>query len=253
MLRQRLFAILENTGPHDRTAATFDVAMVALILANVTAVVAESVPDVAKAHAQPLAMFERVSLLIFAVEYALRLWSCTTDPRFARPVTGRLRCAARPLVVIDLLVFLPGLLALTADLRWLRLLRLLRMLKVARYSTALQTFARILKQCAPELLSTLFVMLLLLVMSSSLMYFLEKDTPNSAFTSIPAAMWWGIATFTTVGYGDITPTTAVGRLLGGCVAVLGIAMFAIPAGVLGAAFSEELRRKREDKGGHGDH
>src|SRR5262245_20030689 len=157
--RQRLFAILENLDPHDRVGAVYDVAMVVLILANVTAVVAESVPEVGAAWARPLALFEDVSLVIFAAEYALRLWTCTADPRFARPVAGRLRCAARPLVVLDLLVFLPGLLRLTTDLRWLRLLRMLRMIKVTRYSTALQTFARVLRQCGAELMSALFVML----------------------------------------------------------------------------------------------
>jgi voltage-gated potassium channel len=102
----------------------------------------------------------------------------------------------------------------------------------------------VLKRCAPELLSTLFVMMVMLVFSSSLMFLLERDA-NPKFASIPDAMWWGIATFTTVGYGDVTPITPLGRLLGGCVAILGIAMFAIPAGVLGAAFSQELTKRNK--------
>lgn len=249
-LRQRTFAVLEPSGDGTAIGRAIDLFLVVLILGNVTAVVAETVPELRAEHALLFARFETASLVVFVVEYLLRLWSCTADARFRQPVLGRLRCAARPLMLIDLLAIAPGLLMVAAvDLRMLRILRmlrLLRLLKLTRHSTALQMFGRILKSKAPELGSTLFVMMLLLVLASSLMYFLEHEA-NPGFSSIPAAMWWGIATFTTVGYGDLTPITPGGRLLGGAVALLGIAMFAIPAGVLGAAFSDELQQQREQQ------
>ncbi len=247
-LRQRTFAVLEPIGEASLASRAVDWCLMALILGNVAAIVAESVPALHDAHGLAFARFESVSLAVFATEYVARLWSCTSDPRYRQPILGRLRYAARPLLLIDLLAVLPGVLALRGvDLRILRMLRLLRLAKLTRHSAALQMFGRILHSRAAELGSTLFVMILLLVLSSALMFFLEHDA-NPAFSSIPTAMWWGIATFTTVGYGDLTPITPMGRLLGGVVAVLGIAMFAIPAGILGAAFSEELqeqRRKRE--------
>ncbi|MGE3174537.1 MAG: potassium channel family protein [Planctomycetota bacterium] len=249
-LRARTLAVLEPAADGDRLSRGVDLFLVALIVANVTAVVLETVPEVEARHGAALATFEVVSLAVFGLEYALRLWCCTAAPGHAHPLGGRLRWALRPMMLIDLLAILPGLLLLTTlDLRMLRalrLLRLLRLLKLTRHSAALQMFGRILRSRAPELASTLFVMLLLLVMASSLMYVLERDS-NPAFSSIPTAMWWGIATFTTVGYGDLTPITPAGRLLGGFVAILGIAMFAIPAGLLGAAFSEELQEQRRKK------
>jgi voltage-gated potassium channel len=246
-LRQRVHEILEGQA-EDAVARAINIGMLALILTNVAAVVLATVPSIGERHAATFELFETVSLAIFATEYALRLWSCTADPRFADPVTGRLRQAVQAMTLIDLLAILPGLLPFTdidlRTLRALRLLRVLRVLKLTRYSASLQTFVSVLRSKAPELLSILFVLLLLLVMSASLMYFLERDT-NPAFDSIPTAMWWGIVTFTTVGYGDLTPVTPAGRVVGGCVAVLGIGMFAIPAGLLGAAFTAEIDRRKQ--------
>jgi voltage-gated potassium channel len=245
--RPRLFSILEGRAHGDPIARWYDPAMMGLILANVAAVVLGTVESIHAQYHAEFRVFEHLSLAVFSVEYLLRMWACGSTPSYAG-WRGRLRYALRPLVLIDLLSIAPGLLKLEFDarfLRGLRVFRLLRLFKLTRYSSSLQTFGRVLRRCAPELMSTLFVLLLLLVIASSLMYYLERGT-NPAFSSIPAAMWWGIATFTTVGYGDITPITPAGRLLGGCVAILGIAMFAIPAGVVGAAFSEEWRKQRRD-------
>jgi voltage-gated potassium channel len=102
----------------------------------------------------------------------------------------------------------------------------------------------VLKSKAPDLLSLLFLLLMLLMVSSTLMYHLEHEAQPNAFSSIPATMWWGIVTLTTIGYGDMAPVTAGGRALGGVIAILGIGMFALPAGLLGAAFVDELGKAR---------
>src|SRR5262245_39219852 len=248
--RQRLFSILEGRAHGDPIARWFDPAMTALILANVAAVVLETVASIGRRYQAEFRGFERFSLAVFSVEYVLRIWVCGSAPSYAG-WRGRLRYAMRPLVLIDLLSIAPGLLAAEFDARFLRSLRLwrlwrlVRLFKLTRYSSSRHTVGRVLRRGGPELLATLFVMLLLLVVASSLMYFLEKND-NQQFSSIPVAMWWGIATFTTVGYGDITPITPAGRLLGGCVGILGILMFAIPAGVVGAAFAEEWPRQGGD-------
>ena len=139
------------------------------------------------------------------------------------------------------------------DLRSVRLLRLLRMVRIAkvgRYSLAVRTLHNVLRAKAADLLSLLFLLLVLLVVSSTLMYFLEHEAQPQTFSSIPATMWWGIITLTTIGYGDMTPATGTGRLLGGVIAIAGIAMFALPAGLLGAAFVEELGKAQQARRSH---
>jgi voltage-gated potassium channel len=146
----------------------------------------------------------------------------------------------------DFMSFAPFYIAwLPLDLRFLRilrLLRLLRVLKLGRYSTSMSLVARVFKRKWPDLAAALIVLLVMLVLASSLMYYVERDVQPVAFSSIPAAMWWGVATFTTVGYGDVYPQTPLGKMLGSVIAVLGIAFFALPAGILASGFSEERER-----------
>jgi voltage-gated potassium channel len=152
-------------------------------------------------------------------------------------------------MLVDFLAILPYyLVILGVDLRVmraLRLFRIVRLLKIARYSSALQTLGRVLLKSKGELGMCFFAMVVLLILASSLMFYAERDVQPELFSSIPAAMWWGMATLTTVGYGDIYPLTPFGKLLGSFIAVLGVAMFALPAGILGAAFSGELHKDDE--------
>lgn len=249
---------LLEAEPASRAASTVRWLLAVLIVANVASVVLESVHDLQVDCSALFAALETASVVIFTGEYLLRAWAAPEQPRFASPVLGRLRWAASPAAVIDLLSILPSLLLLAGfDLRALRLVRLSRLLRVAklgRYSLAVQTLQRVLRNKAPDLLSLLFLLLVLLVVSSTLMFHLEHEAQPKAFTSIPTTMWWGIITLTTIGYGDLAPVTAGGRVLGGCIAILGIGMFALPAGLLGAAFVEELNRARNAKSaGTGEH
>jgi voltage-gated potassium channel len=132
------------------------------------------------------------------------------------------------------------------DLRFLRILRIfrvLRVLKLERYFVALRTVARVLKRKSAEIASTFIVMFILLVLASAIMHYIEPQT----FANIPRAMWWGIVTLTTVGYGDIYPQTALGQLLGAVLALLGIGLFGLPAGILAAGFVEEIHSKQDKK------
>jgi voltage-gated potassium channel len=192
--------------------------------------------------------FEIFSVAIFTVEYLLRLWSCTAAEKYSWPLMGRLRFTFTPLAIVDLLAILPFYLPqVDIDLRFVRIVRLFRIAKVGRYSRALSTFGRVAAAKRAELIAILSILVILLILASSLMYYAENDAQPDRFSSIPAAMWWGIATLTTIGYGDIYPITGVGKLLAGFVAVLGVGMFALPTGILGAAFVEEIqsaKRKR---------
>ncbi|NDP48833.1 MAG: ion transporter [Sulfuriferula multivorans] len=240
-IRNRVHEALSGTST-DRLTRLVSVALIALILLNVLAVMAESVESVRMEYGAWLTGFEWVSVAVFSLEYLLRLWSCTSLPRFKNPVTGRVRYIFTPMAIIDLLAILPALLMWTGvDLRVLRILRLTRMLRLAklgRYSKALQMMGEVARQKREELVLSLMLMLLMLVVASSLIYLVENEQQPDVFSSIPASMWWGITTLTTVGYGDAYPMTVMGKLLGAAIAVMGIGLFALPAGIIASAFVE---------------
>jgi len=220
-----------------------------LIILNVIAVALETVESLHRAWARAFHLFDVCSVAVFTLEYALRLWACTVNPRYAAPVTGRLRYALRPLMLVDLLAVAPAYCAglLVLDLRILRLIRLfrlLRILKIARYSESLQLLGRVLVAKRAELLVTLAAVMVLLVIASTVMYYVEHDEQPEVFSSIPATMWWGIETLTTIGYGDVVPKSVLGKVVNSCIALLGIGLFALPAGILGSGFVEELHNRR---------
>ena len=245
-IREHVYYFLE---PGDDKGRSVDVAIIVLIFRNIVALILETVESIYSAHQATFALIENVSIAVFSVEYILRIWSCTTNPRYAHPVSGRLRFLVSPLGIIDLLAILPFFLPFFGvDLRFVRtvrLLRIFRIVKLARYSRALRLLGHVVHQRKEELLSIFFVLLTLLIISSSLMFFAEHSVQPEVFSSIPTTMWWGIVTLTTVGYGDAYPITPLGQTIGAIIAVLGIGMFALPAGILGAGFTDELQKMRQ--------
>jgi voltage-gated potassium channel len=248
-LRKRVREIVVVARPGDTASRVFDVLIVTLILLNVAAMIAESVEHIRSAMATLLAGFEYFSVAVFSAEYLLRVWSCVEDPIYRRPIVGRLRFAATPLAIVDLLAVLPFYLPFVPlDLRMLRMLRIMRIIRLAklgRYSDSLQTLGRVVATRKEQLISALFILVILLVIASCLMFYAEHETQPDTFSSIPAAMWWAVTTVTTVGYGDVLPATSLGKLLGAVIAVLGIGMFALPTGILGAGFVEEMQRRKQ--------
>ena len=247
-LRHRIHELLEPAGTGDRASRAVDIFIVTLIALNVVALVLETVEPVRRAFPALFPWFERWSVAVFSVEYVLRLWSATADPRYASPIRGRLRFARSPLAVIDLLAILPAYLPFVGiDLRVIRaarLFRIFRLAKLARYSRALQMFGRVIAAKKEELVTTFMLLLLLLLVAASMLYFAEHRAQPDVFPSIPAAMWWGVVTITTVGYGDVYPVTVAGRAIAAVVAILGLGMFALPTGLLGAGFVEEMDRRK---------
>lgn len=245
-LKTRIYGILE---PGDDDSKYFDPFIMGLIVLNVAAAVLETVESIHKPYASLFSAFEIFSVAVFSVEYVLRIWSCTVNPRFKDRVQGRLRFMVTPMALVDLFVVLPFYLPfIIADLRFMRairLFRLFRVLKLARYSESLQTFVDVLRLKKEELILMFFAIMILLVVSSSLVYEAEHEAQPEAFASIPAAMWWGIVTLATVGYGDVYPETAWGKLIGSVVVILGIGLFALPTGVLASGFAEVLARRKE--------
>jgi voltage-gated potassium channel len=244
--RREVHDILEVGGSAHPAGRVVNAFIVILILLNAAAFAAETVDHLADRYGRYFDAFNVFSVAIFTIEYVLRIWSAVEIPMLSRmkPWQARLRFAFRPIMLIDLMAILPFYLQflIPIDLRILRVLRLFRLLMLVRYSPALQTLGRVLADEYRALLGALLVMLVLLLFSSTAIYFLERDGQPEVFGSIPASAWWAISTLTTVGYGDAVPATPWGRVVGGVVMLLGVGMFALPIAIIAAGFSLESAR-----------
>ena len=247
-LRHRVYLILDAGPTAGRLGAVYEVALSVLIIANVLAVTLASVPDLYAAYAAVFDGFEVFSVAVFTVEYGLRLWAAPEDPRFTRlaPAEARLRYAVNPLMLIDLLAFAPAyidLLVPSVDLRMLRLFRLLRLLKIIRYSPALTTFSQVIVSERRALIGTLLLLLCVMCFSAEAMHLVEGTVQPKLFGTLPDAMWWAIATLTTVGYGDAIPVTAIGKIVAAITMILGLGLFALPVGIVVTSFVDQIHRR----------
>ncbi|MEL6561414.1 MAG: ion transporter [Bacteroidota bacterium] len=237
-----------------RLSRMFDIFIMVLIVLNVVAVIFETVNAISVRFHHFFVVFEFFSVMVFSFEYALRVWACTSLKKYAHPVFGRLSYIFTLGALIDLLAILPFYLPLVLSLdgrflRILRLFRLFRLFKLGRYSSAFKMIENVLNNRRSELSISVGIILSMLVIASSMMYFIENEAQPEKFSSIPETMWWGVATLTTVGYGDVYPITPFGQLFGAVIAILGVGMFALPAGIIAAGFERELseREKKEKK------
>ncbi|MDG2306853.1 MAG: ion transporter [Candidatus Binatia bacterium] len=253
-LRKRVHMALDFDQNDNRLDQFVSFAILVLIALNVMVVIAGSVPTIQQQYRVLFWRFEFFSVAVFSVEYLLRIWSCVEEERFASPISGRLRYATSAFGLIDLVAILPfyigtvelGLRTPMRSARVFRLFALLRILKIGRYSSAVNTLARVLRDKREELVITAALGGMLLLCASATMFVLEHQDNPEDFSSIPASMWWGITTLTTVGYGDATPVTPMGKLVAGGIQILGLIMFALPAGVLASGFTDELKRQRAE-------
>lgn len=253
-IRERCFELLESEANHDNARKAIIYFLFILISLNVLMVVLETEQGLYEQYIFFFFLFEIISIIIFSIEYMLRLWVCTFNPDYSAPISGRLRYALSPLALIDLLAILPFFIpfVIPLDLRILRMVRLtrvFRVLKLGRFSHAWETFSVVLRSRAEELIVSIIIIFMILTISSSVMYFVEHDAQPDKFSSIPAAMWWGVVTLSTVGYGDIYPITQTGKLIGAIVAISGIALFALPAGIIVAGFVENVHIRNHNSNG----
>ena len=245
-LRREVHDVLEVGGDAHPMGRVVNGFIIVLIFLNAIAFAADTVPELAGRYRWEFATFNAFSVIVFTVEYALRIWSAVEIPMLSRLPRwqARLRYAMRPMMIIDLLAFLPWYLhwLYPLDLRLLRVFRLFRLLMLVRYSPALQTLGRVVTDEYRALLGALLVILILLLFASSGMYLIERHMQPDKFGSIPQAAWWALATLTTVGYGDVVPVTPLGKMLGGVVMLLGVGMIALPVAIIATGFSQESTR-----------
>ena len=243
--RRRLSALFDDALPTTWASQLFNSALAAVIVINVISVVLESVKFLRHGHAALFWWIEQTASMIFAAEYALRVWTAVDlhDAKFRHPVWGRLAYIRSFFAIVDLVAVFPAILGFLwgDNLRVLRIIRLLRMLKLTRHSSGFAMIWSVLREEAHAISYVVFMLCFLLTLSGAFMYMIEGEAQPEVFTSIPVAMWWAIETLTTVGYGDIVPATLAGRILGGIVSIAGIGTLAILSGLITVSFMGQLK------------
>lgn len=247
--RQKVHALVYPSDYGGDLHAMFDGFIVFWVLVSVIAVILESVNSIHRMLNLEFIVLDTIAVAVFTAEYALRLYSCVEEPAYAHGLWGRLNQARRLSFVVDLLSILPFFLEAAlnhlVDLRFLRVFRMMRLLKLNRHSSATQTLMQVVYREWSVLWAAGFIMMLLVIMMASLGYLFEHEAQPDKFENIPQAIYWGVITLTSVGYGDIAPVTPAGRIITVLLAIMGIGIFAIPAALLTSAFSDQLRQERE--------
>ena len=246
-LRAALHRQLEPSARERPGLSTLNKALVAAIVVSTGFAILETEPALRRGREGFFRGVDLAFAALFAVEYAARFWTAAENVA-RRGLRGRLAWALSPMALVDL-VAVVSLAAPLADgdavlLRLLRILRILKLARLGRFSTAAAALAQAVRDRSWELAAGAAVAGLLLLVSATLLYLVEGGVQPEAFGSIPRAMWWSVATLTTVGYGDVFPVTPLGRLLAGATAIAGIGLIALPTGILAAAFSDAVQREK---------
>lgn len=247
--RQRLHAIVFPSRFGGDLQQYFDVFISFFVVTSVLISILESVQIIDYVMNVEFSVFDSVAVAIFTVEYTIRIYSCVEEKKFHGSILGRLKQATTPSTLIDFLAILPFFLEVflhhLIDLRFLRVFRLTRLLKLTRNSDATAILIKVIAREWPILSASAFIMMLLVIMTASFGYLFEHEAQPDKFDNIPNAIYWAVITLASVGYGDISPVTTLGRLVTVIMALMGIGIFAIPAALLASAFSDELRKERE--------
>lgn len=251
-IRRRTYEVMEVGAPGDALSRTVDLMIMSLVFGNVVAVILESVPSIGQPYAELFLGFERLSVAAFTAEFLCRFWSAAEKPgepgQADSEARRRLRYLFSPMAIVDLLAISPFYLQtfFALDLRFLRVLRLLRVVKLTRYSSALGRLVEVFQLQRKALAASFFVLSVAVVMSASVVYVVEHPSQPDAFGSIPDAMWWAVCTLTTVGYGDVTPITPLGKLVASCIQIVGIGMVALPTSLFASGFAVIMARSEHE-------
>ena len=246
-LRSRAYDLFGEHERHSAARSATTILIVAAIGIGAIAAIVGSLPDLGAFERTVIVGLRAASVGVLTLEYLARLWIAPeADPAlFDRAARARVTYATSFAGLIDLAAILPALLIAVLPIapEWVALFAIIALFKLFRHLPAISLMAAVVRREGRSLLASLITMGVLLVVVSTIMYVLERQTQPEVFRSIPHAMWWGIVTMATVGYGDMAPQTALGRVFGGFTMLLGIAMFAVPAGILATGFAEELRKR----------
>ena len=247
-IQKRTSQLLSKGNVADKPSQYVDMILFILIVLNIAAVCLESVKHIGNEYKIAFNAFEFFSVVIFSIEYVLRVWSAPArnDLGNSTNFIKRMKYIFSFTGLIDFLAIIPSILPYFfggLDLRWLRVLRLLRLLKISNYSSALEDFFSAIKADWRSFSAALYLMVIALFLSSALMYIAEHDSQPEKFSSIPETMWWGLITLTTVGYGDVSPVTPLGKIIGAFTAIMGVCTVALLTGIVASAFANQRAQK----------
>ena len=246
-LRQRVYMALEQGPVGERLAVFTDRALMALIIVNLIAVALESVPDIGARYTLAFDVIEYFSLVVFTIEYGLRLWGAVEHGphQHLTSMGARLKYALSAAGLIDLASVLPFWLNLVTpdDFRFVLVFRMVRFFKIARYSPAMRSLLDVLYRERRALFGCLVITLGAALVAAALMHFAEGDVQPKKLGTIPDALWWSIVTIGTIGYGDVVPITALGKLIAVGTIFMGLVLMALPIGIIATAFSEQIHRR----------
>lgn len=245
-IKKWVYHLVRDDDKNDFASNVFDTVIITIILINVFLVILDT-------FELPLWLqnisniVEFVSVVIFSIEYLMRLWTANYLYPNEKPFKARLKYMTTFMAIIDLLAILPYYIPfiITIDLRvlrTLRIIRLLRLFKLKRYTEALAAISEVFRKKSSQLLSSIVLVSLLMVIASVLIFNVENDAQPDKFTNAFSGLWWAVATLTTVGYGDIYPITIAGKIFSGLLALLGIGLVAVPAGIISAGFIEGISK-----------
>ena len=247
-IKKRTSELLSKGNVTDKPSQYVDMSLFILILLNIIAVCLESVQSISNKYENIFNIFEIFSVIIFGIEYLLRVWSAPARDDLGEDssLIKRLKYIFSFTGLVDFLAIIPSILPYFfggLDLRWLRVLRLLRLLKISNYSSAIEDFFSAIKADWRSFSAALYLVLVALFLSSSLMYIAEHDSQPEKFSSIPETMWWGLITLTTVGYGDVSPITPLGKIIGAFTAIMGVCTVALLTGIVASAFANQRAQR----------
>jgi voltage-gated potassium channel len=246
-LRHRIYEILHHGTIGDQTSRVTGQAIVVLIIVNLIAVTLQSVPDLAERYGPLFTAVELLSLTVFTLEYGLRVWVAVEHPPYHHlgPHQARLKFIFSAMGIIDLLAVLPFWLALVlpAELRVVLVFRVIRFLKLTRYSAGVSSLLDVIYTERRALFGCFIILMGATLIAASVMHLIERNVQPDKFGTIPDAMWWAIVTLGTLGYGDVVPVTALGRVVAGVTIFLGLIMVALPVGIVATAFAERIHRR----------
>lgn len=246
--RQKVYALMNETPTSGRLHQQVDFIFILFIITSVIAVFLETVPTIYEPLKNEFHYFNLLTIFIFTVEYLLRLYSAPEGTvEDSENSSSRWAWAKRPSSLIDLIAILPFYVQflITVDLRFIRVLRVLRILKLTRYNTAISTFVSVMKRERAAFMSAMFIVVLITILSAAIVYTVEHPVQPDKFDTMVRALYWAVITLASVGYGDITPVTHIGQAFTMVLSLLGIGIVALPAGILGSAFSDQLHQQRE--------
>lgn len=255
-VRRKIFALFSEETRDKGFPKYFNYFIMTLILVNVVTMILETVKVIYEPYHTYFHAFELFVIAVFTCEYIMRI--ITADLAF--PCGNRLKSILKYMFsfygLIDLLAILPFYMPFTKlDLRivrTLRLLRFLRLFKITRYNNSMELIKSVMSEKRSELGVTCFVIIIVMIIASFLMFYAENAAQPDHFPNVLACIWWSIVTLTTVGYGDVFPVTGIGRFIGGVIAFLGIGLVALPTGIISAGFLEKLNEKNKEENKESD-